>query len=101
MIDNNTEIVESKKTPIKSNELIVTKRNGDKEVFEAEKINKVLIWATTGLSGVSASDVAMNASLQFYPGIKTSEIHKVLIQSAVDMITEKKSKLSICIFKST
>ncbi len=89
MIDNNTETVESKKTPTKSNELIVTKRNGDKEVFEAEKINKVLIWATTGLSGVSASDVAMNASLQFYPGIKTSEIHKVLIQSAVDMITEK------------
>lgn len=31
----------------------------------------------------------MNAQLQFYPGIKTSEIHKVLIQSAVDMINEK------------
>ncbi len=81
-------IIEEKKST-KSSDLIVTKRNGSREVFEAEKINKVLIWATSGISGVSASDVAMNARLQFYPGIKTSEIHKVLVQSAVDMISEK------------
>ena len=31
----------------------------------------------------------MNAHIQFYPGIKTSEIHKVLIQSAVDLISER------------
>jgi len=73
----------------KPNEILVTKRNGQKEYFNAEKINKVLLWATSGLSGVSASDVAMNAHLQFYPGIKTSDIHKVLIQSAVDLISEK------------
>jgi ribonucleoside-diphosphate reductase alpha chain len=71
------------------NELIVKKRNNQNEVFEAEKINKVLIWATSGISSVSASDVAMNSHLQFYPGIKTSEIHKVLIQSAVDLISDK------------
>ena len=82
-------VIESTKKEVKSSNLIVTKRNGVKEIFEAEKINKVLLWATQGLSGVSASDVAMNAQLQFYPGIKTSEIHKVLIQSAVDMITDK------------
>ena len=74
---------------IKSNNLSVTKRTGQAEEFNAEKINKVLLWATNGLSGVSASDVAMNAHIQFYPGIKTSEIHKVLIQSAVDLISEK------------
>ncbi len=84
-----SEILTQTKKSTKSGDLIVTKRNGNKEVFEAEKINKVLLWATQGLSGVSASDVAMNAQLQFYPGIKTSEIHKVLIQSAVDMINEK------------
>jgi len=70
-------------------ELNVTKRNGEKFVFDAEKINKVLMWATDGLSGVSASDVAMNAHIQFFPGIKTSAIHNVLIQSAVDLISEK------------
>ncbi len=80
-------IKEIKKSKI--TELSVSKRNGKVEGFEAEKINRVLIWATSGLSGVSASDVAMNAHLQFYPGIKTSDIHKVLIQSAVDLISEK------------
>ena len=73
----------------KTNEINVKKRNGQTEIFEAEKINRVLIWATSGLSGVSASDVAMNAHLQFYPNIKTSQIHKVLIQSAVDLISDK------------
>lgn len=66
----------------------VTKRDGEKVEFEAEKINKVLLWATENISGVSASDVAMNAQIQFYPGIKTSQIHEVLIRSAVDLITE-------------
>ncbi len=70
-------------------ELNVTKRNGEKFVFDAEKINKILMWATEGLSGVSASDVAMNAHIQFFPGIKTSAIHNVLIQSAVDLTNEK------------
>ena len=82
-----TLLKETKK--VKSNNLSVTKRNGYAEEFNAEKINKVLLWATNGISGVSASDVAMNAHIQFYPGIKTSEIHKVLIQSAVDLISEK------------
>jgi len=67
----------------------VSKRNSTKESFDAEKINKVLIWATDGISGVSASDIAMNANLQFFPGIQTEQIHSVLIQSAVDLISEK------------
>ncbi len=70
-------------------ELNVSKRNGDKTIFDAEKINKVLEWATEGISGVSASDVAMNAQIQFFPNIKTEQIHNVLIQSAVELISEK------------
>lgn len=83
------EVITKEIKKVKSNTIVVKKRNGGLEDFNAEKINKVLIWATNGLSGVSASDVAMNAHIQFYPGIKTSEIHKVLIQSAVDLISEK------------
>jgi ribonucleoside-diphosphate reductase alpha chain len=67
----------------------VIKRNGEKSKLDAEKINKVLMWATENISGVSPSDVAMNAHIQFYQGIKTTEIHNVLIQSAVDLISEK------------
>lgn len=81
------DVIINKKT--KTNELLVTKRDGRTETLEAEKINRILIWATKGISGVNASDVAMNAHIQFYPGIKTSEIHKVLIQSAVDLISER------------
>lgn len=83
------EIIAKELKKTKSNTIIVKKRNGVSESFNAEKINKVLLWATNGLSSVSASDVAMNAHIQFYPGIKTSEIHKVLIQSAVDLISER------------
>jgi ribonucleoside-diphosphate reductase alpha chain len=67
----------------------VVKRNGEKEDLNYEKINKVLEWAVEGINGVSASDVAMNAHLQFFDGITTTQIHQVLIQSAGDMITEE------------
>ncbi len=69
-------------------EMNVIKRNGQKEPLNYEKINKVLLWAVENLSGVSASQVAMNARLQFYNGIKTNDIHTVLIQSAVELISE-------------
>jgi len=70
-------------------EIYVIKRDGDKELLNYEKINKVLIWATQDINGVGASDVAMNAQLQIYDGISTDEIHKVLIQSANDLICER------------
>jgi ribonucleoside-diphosphate reductase alpha chain len=69
-------------------DIYVLKRDGRKELLNYEKVNKVLEWATDGISSVSASDVAMNAKLQIYSGINTSDIHRVLIQSASDMITE-------------
>lgn len=69
-------------------DIYVLKRDGRKELLNYEKVNKVLEWATEGISSVSASDVAMNAKLQIYSGINTSDIHRVLIQSASDMITE-------------
>jgi len=66
----------------------VVKRNGEKEVVNYEKINRVLEWAAEDIKGVSSSDVAMNAHLQIFDGITTTQIHKVLVQSAADMITE-------------
>lgn len=69
-------------------DIYVLKRDGRKEPLNYEKVNKVLEWATDGISSVSASDVAMNAKLQIYSDINTSDIHRVLIQSASDMITE-------------
>lgn len=67
----------------------VTKRDGEQEELDYEKINQVLLWATEGINGVNASDVAMNAKFKLYDGISTNEIHQVLIQSAQDLIDEK------------
>lgn len=66
----------------------VTKRDGDREEFDADKINKILNWATEGLTGVSASEVAMKAKLSLTDGITTEDIHQTLVESAGDMISE-------------
>jgi ribonucleoside-diphosphate reductase alpha chain len=73
------------------NKLLVTKRNNEKVEFNAEKINKILLWACENINNVSASDVAMNAEIQFFNGITTKQIHEVLIDSAVELINEKTS----------
>ena len=66
----------------------VKKRNEDKEVFDIDKIHKVVQWATEGINGVSFSDIEMNANLSITDGITTSDIHKILIKSANDLISE-------------
>ncbi|NJO62636.1 MAG: ribonucleoside-diphosphate reductase subunit alpha [Richelia sp. RM2_1_2] len=71
--------------------ITIVKRDGTKVPVDYEKINKVLIWATEGINNVSASDIAMNANLQLFNGIKTEDIHKVLIQSAASLIKEDTS----------
>ena len=67
----------------------VIKRKGGHEDLNYDKINKVLEWAVNGINSVNYSDVGMNAHLQLFDGITTTQIHKVLIQSAADMITEE------------
>ena len=42
--------------------------------------------ATTGLAGVSASQVEIQSGIQFYDGITTAEIQEILIKSASDLI---------------
>ena len=65
----------------------VTKRDGSKEEFQVEKIHQVVSWAVKGINGVSLSEVEMNANLSLYDGIKSSEIHQILIKSANDLIS--------------
>ena len=70
-----------------NNNLYVTKRNGEKEAIELDKIHKVITWAAEGLNNVSVSQVELKAQIQFYDGIKTGEIHETLIKSAADLIS--------------
>jgi ribonucleoside-diphosphate reductase alpha chain len=67
----------------------VTKRDGSIVPIDLDKIHNMLEWACEGLKKVSVSDIEMNAKLQFNNKIKTSDIHSILIKSAVDLISER------------
>ena len=67
----------------------VTKREGHTEDLDLEKLHKVVFWATQGITGVSASEVEIKSHIQFYNGIKTSDIQETLIKSAADLISEE------------
>lgn len=66
----------------------VIKRNGESHVLDIEKIHAVVRYACEGLD-VSESEVEMNASIMFFDGIKTSQIHESLIKSASELISEE------------
>ena len=67
----------------------VTKRDGRKEPLDLEKLHKVVFWATRDISGVSASELELRSHIQFYNGIRTSDIQETLIKSAADLISEE------------
>jgi ribonucleoside-diphosphate reductase alpha chain len=67
----------------------VQKRDGARESLDLEKLHRVVFWATQGITGVSASEVEIKSHIQFYNGIKTSNIQETLIKSAADLISEE------------
>lgn len=68
-------------------EIKVLKRSGKLEPFNADKINETLEWACAGLDGVSPSQVAVSAKIQFFDGISSELIQKLVIKSAADLIS--------------
>ena len=66
----------------------VVKRNGRRnEALDIDKIHAMVEYAVEDITGVSSSQVEMNSGLQFYDGISTDEIQKILIKSASDLIS--------------
>lgn len=72
-----------------SQSIYVTKRDGNREPLDLEKIHRVIHWAAEGLRNVSVSQVALKARIQFYDGIKTADIHETIIRAAADLISEE------------
>lgn len=66
----------------------VKKRNGTLEPLDLDKINRIISWATEGLSNVSLSDIAINTKINLIDGITTGEVHKVLIDSSINLFNE-------------
>ncbi len=67
----------------------VIKRDGSPAQFDVNKIHKVLEWATEGINGVSISEIELKANIQIHDGIKTDDIHELIIKSAAELISEQ------------
>ena len=70
-----------------SKEILITKRDGRKEVLDLEKLHKVVFFACEGITGVSPSEIEIKSAIQFYNGITSSAIQETLIKSAADLIS--------------
>lgn len=67
-------------------DIMVTKRDGTKELLNIDKIHKVVQWAVEGIKGVSASEVEIRSQIQFYNGITSFDIQETLIKAASELI---------------
>ena len=65
----------------------VIKSDGNKEEINLDKIHRMVYKSCKGITGVSESLVEMNSGLQFFDGITTKEIQKILVKSASDLIS--------------
>lgn len=73
---------------LNSKEIMVKKRNGNLEPFNAEKIHKIVERACDGITGVSVSDIVMSAHLTFFDGMSSEDIHRAITNSAANLISE-------------
>ena len=67
----------------------IQKRDGTLVPLDIEKIHKVMEWASDGINNVSISEVELQANLQFKDRTRTSDIQKILIKSAADLISPR------------
>jgi ribonucleoside-diphosphate reductase alpha chain len=67
----------------------VVKRDGAKEPFDVNKIHKVLEWACEGINAISISEIELKSNIQINDGMKTDDIHELLIKSAAELISEQ------------
>ena len=70
-----------------NSEINVIKSDGTKAPIELDKIHRMVEKSCRGINGVSESSVEMNSGLQFFDGITTQEIQKILVKSASDLIS--------------
>lgn len=87
--ENQTPENGSGSTATSSGTIRVSKRNGELVPLDIEKMHKVVFWATRGIENVSASEVEIRSQIQFYDGIKSSDVQETLIKSAADLISEE------------
>ena len=81
------ELNTSKEQIINTSAIKIKKRDGRSEPLDIDKIHFVVEEACEGLSGVSSSQIEINANIQFYDGMTTKEVQQILVRSANDLIS--------------
>lgn len=71
-----------------SNQITVIKRDGSREPLQIEKIQKQIEKACEGIAEVYPSMVEIRAQIEFYDGITTTSIDKLIINAAVGLIND-------------
>ena len=71
-------------------EIFVTKRNGIKEKFDANEMNKSLEAVCAGLNNPTEKvvEIATATQMTLYDGIKTEELDRLLVNSALENLIE-------------
>ena len=69
--------------------ITVTKRNGEREPLDLDKFHKVVAFACQGINNVSESEIELKSQIQFFDGIKTSDIQETLIKASADLISDE------------
>jgi ribonucleoside-diphosphate reductase alpha chain len=70
-------------------DIVVVKRDGQKEALDIDKFHKVVSWACENITGVSQSEIEIRSHVQFYNNIKSTDIQETLIKAAADLISEE------------
>jgi ribonucleoside-diphosphate reductase alpha chain len=70
-------------------EIRIVKRDGVEENFKIDKITKILEWACEGIEDVVPDHILYNAKLNVFDGIKSSEIHQIIVESAASLIDKE------------
>lgn len=76
-------------------EILVKKRDGRTEHFDAEKTNKIIKWACEGVKDVCEDEIGLAFHTNIRNGITTQQIHAGLIQATVSLISEDKPNYEI------
>lgn len=79
---------EASRKIVSNDNINVIKRDGTVVPFDIEKIHNMVELACENITGVSVSDIEMEAHLSFIDGMSSMEIHQSLTKAAADLITE-------------
>lgn len=73
----------------------VTKRNGQLEEFDVSKIKRMMAFACEGFPDLQVVELESKTALEFFDGIKTSQIQQAFIQTANSLVSTQEPEWTI------